>query len=95
MRRRTLLSFVSVRVYVSFPPPTKQRLYINANLKWVRTELGGSAADLSIEEGAVATLEKILTAGKEDNGAFMNVRVKGWENFTEGKNLYDGVNYPW
>jgi hypothetical protein len=40
-------------------------------------------------------LGKILAAGKEDNGAFMNIRVKGWENPTEGKNLYDGANYPW
>ncbi|KAH8587164.1 putative short chain oxidoreductase [Bisporella sp. PMI_857] len=47
---------------------------------WVRTELGGPAADLSVEEGAIATLGKILAAGKEDNGAFMNIRVKGWEN---------------
>jgi hypothetical protein len=75
--------------------PRQQKLYINPNFKWVRTELGGSAADLSVEEGAVATLEKIIAARKEDSGAFMNVRVKGWENPTEGKNLYDGVNYPW
>ncbi|PMD19907.1 putative short chain oxidoreductase [Hyaloscypha hepaticicola] len=35
---------------------------------WLRTDLGGKTADLSPEQGAIATIEKIMSAGKEDNG---------------------------
>jgi len=39
-------------------------------------------------------LDKILGAGREDNGKFLNIHVKGWEK-VEGPNVYDGVNPPW
>jgi hypothetical protein len=51
-------------------------------------------ADLSVEEGAKATLDRIMNAGKEENGKFLNIRVKGWEK-KEGLNQYDGGNPPW
>jgi hypothetical protein len=44
--------------------------------------------------GAKALLDKIFAAKKEDNGAFLNIHVKGYEN-VEGANKYDGKNPPW
>lgn len=56
---------------------------------WLRTELGGEQADLSVEEGAKATWEIVRGLKQEkDNGAFRNVYVEGWE-------AYDGGNPPW
>lgn len=61
---------------------------------WLKTELGGvDYADLEVSVGATAVLEKVLGAKKEDNGTFMNIKVKGWEN-TGTANQYDGVNPP-
>jgi hypothetical protein len=61
----------------------------------LRTELGGGAmADLDVEVGAAATLDKILKATKEQNGEFMNIHVEGYEK-RDGPNKYDGVNLPW
>lgn len=51
-------------------------------------------ADLEVDVGAKATLEKIFAAKKVDNGAFMNILVKGYEN-VDGPNKYDGKNPPW
>jgi hypothetical protein len=48
---------------------------------------------LPVEIGVKATLDKILGAGKEQNGEFLNIHVKGWEK--EGPSQYDGVNPPW
>jgi hypothetical protein len=57
--------------------------------------LGGvEYADLPVEVGAKATLDKIIGATAKDNGGFLNILVKGWEK-TEGPNQYDGVNPPW
>lgn len=47
-----------------------------------------------MEQGAEATLEKIMSAGKEQNGQFLNIKVAGWEN-AQSANYYDGVNLPW
>jgi hypothetical protein len=58
----------------------------------LRTDLGGDNADLSVEQGAKASLEKIETAGKEQNGQFLNIKIEGW---TGGKESYDGSNAPW
>jgi hypothetical protein len=51
-------------------------------------------ADLDVEVGAAATLDKILKATKEQNGEFMNIHVEGYEK-RDGPNKYDGVNLPW
>lgn len=49
---------------------------------------------MSVEQGAKASLEKIMGAGKEQNGQFLTIHVKGWEE-AEGRNHYDGANAPW
>ncbi|PKY02379.1 putative short chain oxidoreductase [Aspergillus campestris IBT 28561] len=61
---------------------------------WLRTDLGGSRADLSAEQGADAVLDIVREANTAQNGKFLNVRVPGWENH-EGLNQYDGRELPW
>jgi NAD(P)-dependent dehydrogenase (short-subunit alcohol dehydrogenase family) len=47
---------------------------------WVRTDMGGSGADISVEE-SVAGMRRVLDGvGPADNGAFVN---------------YDGQRFPW
>jgi len=56
--------------------------------------MGGSEADLTVQESAKATLEGIMGAGRNLNGAFLNIHVKGWENH-KGINQYDGRISAW
>ncbi len=51
-------------------------------------------ADLEVSVGAKAVLDKVFRATKEDNGTFMNILVKGYEN-SGTANKYDGRNPPW
>jgi hypothetical protein len=51
-------------------------------------------AGLSVKEGAKATLERIMGAGRSENGKFLNILVRGWQK-NEGLNQYDGINPPW
>ncbi|CZR59360.1 related to short chain oxidoreductase (CsgA) [Phialocephala subalpina] len=60
---------------------------------WLRTDLGGETADLSVEQGGKASLEKIFNTGKEQNGQFIKIEIKGWPN--DGRNQYDGSPAPW
>ncbi|KZF23355.1 short-chain dehydrogenase-like protein [Xylona heveae TC161] len=61
---------------------------------WLKTDLGGSIADLPPETGAEATLNIVFRVQKEDNGKFYNIHVPGWENH-EGINAYAGEIVPW
>ncbi|KAL5337222.1 hypothetical protein BJX70DRAFT_399867 [Aspergillus crustosus] len=61
---------------------------------WLRTELGGDYADLSVETGAEEVLKYIKKGGSEYNGRFLNIHVPGWEN-ASGPNQYDGKDAPW
>ncbi|KAE8155196.1 hypothetical protein BDV25DRAFT_38344 [Aspergillus avenaceus] len=62
---------------------------------WLQTDMGGSGADLSSEEGAVAVLDLIQNANhRETNGRFLNIHVPGWEH-AKGFNRYDGKEIPW
>lgn len=47
-------------------------------------------AHLHVSEAVTAVVEKVLGAGKEDNGKFLDIRVPGWE--TSG---YSGANAAW
>ena len=63
---------------------------------WVKTDLGGQIADLEIDEGAAAFVDRVVNTGKEDSGKFLNIYVEGWENSKPGKhNYYDGSELPW
>ncbi|EKG13716.1 hypothetical protein MPH_09182, partial [Macrophomina phaseolina MS6] len=61
---------------------------------WIRTDLGSSQADLSVEEGVQALLDLVFRASPEMSGKFFNVRVPGWEN-AEGFSRYNGSEIPW
>ncbi|KAK9368882.1 hypothetical protein V1509DRAFT_621768 [Lipomyces kononenkoae] len=61
---------------------------------WLRTDLGGEVADLPVEQGAKASLERIMGAGKEQNGQFLNILIKGWDK-AGWRNQYDGATNPW
>ena len=91
-------SFIKLDMFLDF----KNTVYVESSKKnaeqskqWLQTDLGGGdRADLAPEVGAKASLEKIFSATKEDNGQFLNIKVEGWEN-AAGPNKYDGLNPPW
>jgi NAD(P)-dependent dehydrogenase (short-subunit alcohol dehydrogenase family) len=63
---------------------------------WLQTDLGSEYADLPVEVGVKAALEKILGAGKEQNAQFLNISIPGWEKPRgANNNFYDGANPPW
>jgi hypothetical protein len=41
--------------------------------------MGTETADLPVEVGASAALDKIFRVTKADNGTFLNIHVPGWE----------------
>ncbi|KAE8151182.1 hypothetical protein BDV25DRAFT_153038 [Aspergillus avenaceus] len=55
---------------------------------WLKTEMGGEDAHLTVEEGAQAVLRVVDDADSSSNGCFKNIEVPGWDN-------YDGKNIPW
>lgn len=53
-------------------------------------------ADLTVEQGAKASLNIILNKGQELNGHMPKVFVEGWDKPQPGKwNVYDGSDAPW
>ncbi|PLB54178.1 NAD(P)-binding protein, partial [Aspergillus steynii IBT 23096] len=68
--------------------------FVTVSPGWVKTELGGSGADLTTDQSARGLLEVLFRVTKEDNGKFFNIRVDGWEE-AEGLNRYDGAEAPW
>ena len=56
--------------------------------------MGGETADLTVEEGAKATLDVILNSTSESNGKLLSIHVPGWEN-APGPNKYHGGVTPW
>lgn len=63
-------------------------------MQWLKTDLGSEHADLEVGVGAKAVLDKVFATTKEDNGRFLNIHVKGYEN-VQGPNKYDGKTPPW
>ncbi|EGD85738.1 hypothetical protein H112_06657 [Trichophyton rubrum D6] len=61
---------------------------------WVKTDLGGEQADLTVSQSSPAVLKIVSTASKADNGKFLNVLVPGWENHA-GPDKYDGTQPDW
>ncbi|OKL64383.1 hypothetical protein UA08_01103 [Talaromyces atroroseus] len=62
---------------------------------WLKTDLGGPAADLPVETGAEAVIKIVKSANQEQNGRFLNIHVPGWENNKSVYNQYDGKEVPW
>ncbi|CAI7602445.1 unnamed protein product [Penicillium bialowiezense] len=61
---------------------------------WLRTDLGGARADLSVELGAEKVLDIIQKATPRQNGKFLNIHVPGWQA-ADGADQYDGKQIPW
>ncbi|KAH8810341.1 dehydrogenase [Flagelloscypha sp. PMI_526] len=55
---------------------------------WVKTDLGTAYAELTVEQSVAAVYEILTTAGKDENGRFLNVKVEGFEH-------YQGGEAPW
>ena len=55
---------------------------------WLRTDMGGSYANLEPVIGARQLIEIVQAATPADNGSFRQIYVEGWK-------LYDGRNIPW
>ncbi|KAJ9615696.1 hypothetical protein H2200_001772 [Cladophialophora chaetospira] len=67
---------------------------IAASPGWLRTDLGGDQADLSVETGAKGTLEILDKATKDDTGKFFDITVPGWDKNAQF-NRYEGGELPW
>jgi NAD(P)-dependent dehydrogenase (short-subunit alcohol dehydrogenase family) len=63
---------------------------------YIKTELVGDEADLTIEEGTTAAMELIFSITKEDNGKFRNIYLPDFKN-KYGFAPYDeaNLNPPW
>ena len=68
--------------------------HMTDSVKWLKTDLGSSYADLEVETGVRAVLQLILGVTPEMNGKFLNIHVPGWEK-AAGPNQYDGGEVPW
>lgn len=56
---------------------------------WLKTDLGGSYADLEVADGASRVARIVMEAERErDNGCFRDIHV-------EGSEVYTGNNPPW
>ena len=55
---------------------------------WLKTDLGGSIADLEPETGAKATIDIIYSSTRKDSGSFRDIYI------TDNA-LYTGSNPPW
>ncbi|KAB2576424.1 C-factor [Lasiodiplodia theobromae] len=89
---KAALNMLTVQYALDFAE--KGFTFIAVSPGWINTDMGGSGADLTIEQGTKAVTDVIFRVGKEDSGKFFNVSVPGWENAT-GLNRYDGGNPPW
>lgn len=56
--------------------------------------MGSANADLPVEVGAKAVLDKVFAATEAENGKFANIHVPGWEE-NPGLNQYDGMAPLW
>lgn len=63
-------------------------------MKWLKTGLGSSYADLEVERGVQATLQIILEANPDMNGKFLNIHIPGWEEAAV-RSQYAGGEIPW
>ena len=56
--------------------------------------MGTADADLPVEVGVRAVLDKVFAATKADNRKFANIHVPGWEE-NPSFDQYDGKTPPW
>ncbi|CAG8038118.1 unnamed protein product [Penicillium salamii] len=63
-------------------------IFLTVSPGWLKSDMGGQDADLTVPQGAEAVLDLVMSASGRENGSFKNVRVPGWEK-------YDGQDLPW
>lgn len=57
--------------------------------------MGGSAANLTVDESVAGLLNKLESVTAEDNGKFFDNNVPSWTWTSGPKNLYDGKEMPY
>ncbi|PWY69631.1 hydroxyacyl dehydrogenase [Aspergillus sclerotioniger CBS 115572] len=63
-------------------------IFLAVSPGWLQTDMGGTDADLTVEEGAKAVVDVVMSADKDCNGRFKNIQVPRWA-------AYDGLDIPW
>lgn len=56
--------------------------------QWIKTDMGGEDADLTVTQGAEAVLNVVDFITHENNGQYKSVLVPGWD-------AYSGQDLPW
>ncbi|CAG8932444.1 unnamed protein product [Penicillium salamii] len=79
--------FLTVSPGVGHTLPSRS-WHANRIYQWLKSDMGGQDADLTVPQGAEAVLDLVMSASSRENGSFKNVRVPGWEK-------YDGQDLPW
>ncbi|KAJ5273010.1 hydroxyacyl dehydrogenase [Penicillium angulare] len=57
-------------------------------LMWMKSDMDGQEADLTVSQGAEAVLKVVMSATGQDNGSFKNIFIPGWDK-------YDGKYSEW
>ncbi|PYI09393.1 hydroxyacyl dehydrogenase [Aspergillus sclerotiicarbonarius CBS 121057] len=83
---KAALNALTVQYAMSYQD--KGFVFLAVSPGWLQTDMGGGNADLTVEEGANAVLDVVMSAGPECNGHFKNIHVPGWKG-------YDGQEIPW
>lgn len=68
--------------------PNKIDFILTNSVQWLKSDMGGQHADLTVPQGAKAVLKVAFAADSRDNGTFKNIDVPGWEK-------YDGQILAW
>lgn len=63
------------------------------HVKWLKTDLGSSYADLEPDVGVKEVLRIMNEATPKQNGQFLNIKVPGWED--KHPAYYNGNGVPW
>ncbi|KAF3398275.1 hypothetical protein F1880_005607 [Penicillium rolfsii] len=61
---------------------------------WVKTDMGGEAADIDVETSTKGVLDIVFRVRKEDNGKFFDIRVPEFDERPEPFR-YTGDEIPW
>lgn len=62
-------------------------------IQWLKTDMSGEAADLTVSDGVKAVLERLAQADTSYNDKFFNIKVNHFKK--NGKIKYDGAEIDW
>ncbi|OJJ64672.1 hypothetical protein ASPSYDRAFT_168547 [Aspergillus sydowii CBS 593.65] len=63
-------------------------IFVPSSPGWIKTDMGGEDADLTVTQGAEAVLNVVDSITHENNGQYKSVLVPGWD-------AYSGQDLPW